>query len=327
MWISFAIAAFTALWLGVMLLQDGLHGVSVLMVLAGFGRWLYTRMDAFVLRVHGARRLHFEEAPRLYTLLAHLSIAARIPSPRLYVMRREQPNAFCLGAGPRAAHLVLTSAALEELDEAELCALVAHELAHIARGHTRRATLVAALVAMMARCAKRAGWRGGTSGRFARFADRMGAPLERDFIADRDAAGLLGEAQDLAALLGRLKAHAPWSGPRALSDAGLGFTVPAGDETWERALDERIHRLQRVADEQHTRRAKPILRRSLHRGSRFHPRVEVPGRRTRVHPLRGKRLTRMDGGSRSGPRLPPGSPRGTHPPDRTGGPPAASGPA
>ncbi|RKG92970.1 M48 family metallopeptidase [Corallococcus terminator] len=313
MWISSAIASLTA-WL--------LCG----MLLAGFGRWLFTRMGAFVLRSHGARRLHFEEAPRLYTLLSHLSIAARLPAPRLYVVRREQPNAFSLGAGPRAAHLILTSAALDELDEAELCALVAHELAHIARGHTRRATLVAALVAMTERCATRAGWRGrtpGLSSRLIRSVRRLGTPLERDFVADRVAARLLGEAQDLATLLDRLKAHASWSGPGVLADAGLPFTAPAGEEAAGSVLDERIHRLQRVADAQHARRAKPILRRFLHRGSRFHPRVEAPGRRARVHPLRGKRLARLDGGSRSGPGLPPSSPGGTRPPVRPHGPPAA----
>ncbi|RKH20746.1 hypothetical protein D7X74_03150 [Corallococcus sp. CA047B] len=317
MWISSAIASFTA-WL--------LCG----MLLAGFGRWLSTRMGPFVLRCHGARRLHFEEAPRLYTLLAHLSIAARLPAPRLYVVRRKQPNAFSLGAGPRAAHLVLTSAALDELDEAELCALVAHELAHIAQGHTRRATLVAALVAMTVRCATRAGWRGGTPGlltRLTRRLRRLGMPPARDFVADRVAAGLLPEAQDLAALLRRLKAHASWSEPDVLTDTGLPFTAPAGEEDAGSVLDERIHRLQRVAAAQHARRAKPILRRFLRRGSRFHPRVEAPGRRTRVHPLRGKRLTRLDDGSRSGTRLPPSNPGGTRPPARLGGPPATPGQA
>ncbi|RKH45373.1 M48 family metallopeptidase [Corallococcus llansteffanensis] len=299
MWISSAITSFTASLLGLMLTLEGLHGVSVLMVLAGFGRWLYTRMDAFVLRCHGARRLHFEEAPRLHTLLAHLSIAAKVPRPRLYVMRREQPNAFSLGMGPRDSHLVLTSAALDELDEAELCALIAHELAHIARGHTRRATVVAALVAMTVRGAKCPAW-------VARGVRRMGTPPEQDFVADRAAARLMGEANDLASLLARLKERATRSGPVLRSDVGLPFTAPAVDGTSETVLDERIHRLRSVAAEQRAGRAKAILRRSHHQGSRFHPRVEAPRRRTRVQPWRGKRLARLDGGSRSGTRRSPG---------------------
>ncbi|RKH36928.1 M48 family metallopeptidase, partial [Corallococcus sicarius] len=264
MWTPFDVASFTASLLGLMLTVEGLHGVSALMVLAGFGRWLYTRMDAFVLRCHGARRLHFEEAPRLHTLLAHLSIAAKVPRPCLYVMQREQPNAFSLGAAPQAAHLILTSAALDELDEAELCALLAHELAHISRGHTRRATLVAALAAMTARVTSRFGW-------VARAVQRVGTPAERDFVADRVAATILGEANHLAALLTRLKDRATWSGPALLSDVGLPFTAPAADGTSEAVLDERIHRLRSVAAEQHARRAKAILRRPHHRGSRFHP--------------------------------------------------------
>ena len=302
MWTPSDVASFTASLLGLMLTVEGLHGVSVLMVLAGFGRWLYTRMDAFVLRRHGARRLHFEEAPRLHTLLAHLSIAAKVPRPRLYVMRREQPNAFSLGAAPQAAHLVLTSAALDELDEAELCALLAHELAHIARGHTRRATLVAALTAMPPWGATRFGW-------FVRAVQRAGTAPARDFIADRVAARILGEANHLASLLTRLKDRATWDGAALLRDVGLPFTAPAADGTGEAVLDERIHRLRRVAAEQHARRTKAILHRPHHRGSRFHPRVEAPGRRARIQPWSGRRIARLDGGSHSGPRRSPGSTR------------------
>ncbi|MDY7232816.1 M48 family metalloprotease [Hyalangium rubrum] len=241
--------------------------------LLGLARWLYTRIDSFVVRRQGARRLHFEEAPRLHTLVAHLSIAARIPSPRLYVVRRSQPNAFSLGMGPHSARIILTSAALDGLDEAELRAMVAHELAHIARGHTRRATLVATL-AVLTRGALRS-----HEGRV--WLHRMGTPPERDFAADRAAARLLGEARGLATLLTRLKERASGSAPFSDAEAGTPFTAPRLEG---RSLDARIHRLQRMAAEEEARGTQASLRRSVHRRSRFYPRPGATRRPRSVVP-------------------------------------------
>lgn len=240
---------------------------------------------SFVLRLQGARQLHFEEAPRLHELVAHLSIAARIPRPHLYVVRRLQPNAFSLGTGFRTASIILTSAALDELDDAELCAMAAHELAHIALGHTRRATLVAALAAVLMRVGAMPGLRGRTLGAvssrrmFARL-HRLGTPLARDLAADRAAARLLGDALGLAALLARLKECSTWGEPVSIADAGTPFTAPTVEGG---SLDERIHRLRRMDAEIQGRRAKALLRRSVRRRSRFYPRSRAP------HPKRGYR--------------------------------------
>ncbi|ATB28117.1 M48 family metalloprotease [Melittangium boletus] len=269
MWTLTTLALFTVSFLG----------------LAGLVGWLSTRMDSFVVALHGARRLHFEEAPWLHELMAHLSIAAGIPSPPLYVVRRPRPNAFSCGLGSRSSRIMLTSAALEELDEAELRAMLAHELAHIAHGHTRRATLVAVLAAVLMRVGAKCGGRARTlDARGAAIArrvltrlHRLGTPPERDLIADRTAAGLLGDALGLAALLARLKERATWGELVSLSEVGTPFTAPSLEG---RSLDERIHQLRRMAAEEQARRAKALILRSLRRGPRFYPRVGATRRRS-----------------------------------------------
>jgi Zn-dependent protease with chaperone function len=299
MWTLSAIALLMAGSLGLAFTFAGLHVVPVIAALAGLARWLYTRADSFVVRLHGARRLHFEEAPRLHELVAHLSIAAGIPCPRLYVVQRPRPNAFALGTSPRASSIVLTSAALDELDEAQLCAMAAHELAHIAHGHTRRATLVAALAAVMMRAAfvRRVGARGAASSRRVLLRlHRLGTPPERDFVADRAAAGLLGEARGLTALLSGLNREATWDELASMSDAGTPFTAPTVEGTPGTALNERISQLRRMAAEEQARHAKVIHRRSVHRGSRFYPRPRAPTRRPLLHPLPGRQIARRDDG-------------------------------
>lgn len=266
MWALSTFAVFTSSFLG----------------LAGLAHWLYRRLGSWVVRLHGARRLHFEEAPRLHELVAHLSIAARIPCPPVYVARSPRPNAFCVGLSPGSARLILTSAALEELDETGLCALVAHEIAHIAHGHARRATLVGVLATVARRM--------GAPRRLLAWLHGLGTPAERDVVADRTAAGLLGDTLGLAALLTRLKERA---GPEALRDMGASFTDLTAGEASRAALDVRIHRLRKLAAQEQALRARAVLRRSGPRGSRFRPRVGTPRRRMLVHPLPGKRLTRL----------------------------------
>jgi Zn-dependent protease with chaperone function len=117
---------------------------------------------------------------------------------------------LCFSAHGAFIDIQLTSAALEE---AGLRAMLAHELAHIAHGHTRRATLVAALAVVMKRVGARRGGRARTPGargaassyRALARLHRLGTPPERDLVADRTAAGWLGDALGLAALLARLK--------------------------------------------------------------------------------------------------------------------------
>lgn len=243
-------------------------GSFTLMALAGLMFWFHVRADAFVLRLHGARRLHFEEAPQLHALLALLSIAAGVPCPRLYRVQGARPNAFALGARRSRARIVLTGAALEELDGPQLRAMLAHELAHIAHGHTRRATLVEVLAALFAR------WRPSpASGAVVERLHRLGMPPERDFLADRLAAQWLGDPSGLAAVLERLKAHGGREAPAT--------EVPVGTHFMGRArgahVDARITALRGLAAE---RQAGGLRPRALRRPSRFFPRSDSRARRS-----------------------------------------------
>ena len=85
---------------------------------------------------------HLDEHRRLKNVADEMAIAAGLPTPRIFVMRAEPGiNAFAAGLRPEDAAVTLTAGALERLDRAELQALVAHELAHIAQGDMRVRTL------------------------------------------------------------------------------------------------------------------------------------------------------------------------------------------
>jgi heat shock protein HtpX len=72
------------------------------------------------------------ETIRLQPMLERLCAMADVPVPRLAVMPTGAPNAFSAGRNARNAIVIVTRGLVDRLDEAELEAVLAHELAHIA---------------------------------------------------------------------------------------------------------------------------------------------------------------------------------------------------
>jgi heat shock protein HtpX len=81
---------------------------------------------------------------RLGPLVERLCGLADLPLPRLAVMPTDVPNAFSAGRSPRSAVVVVTRGLLARLDDDELEAVLAHELAHIANRDAFVMTIAAA---------------------------------------------------------------------------------------------------------------------------------------------------------------------------------------
>src|SRR5262249_53248358 len=103
-----------------------LAAVLVAVVMAGCPRMALSAMLA--------RPVSEVEHPELYRLVRELSKDGRLPVPRLYLSPADQPNSFTVGRGPRSAAICCTEGLLRVLDEAELRAVLGHELAHVS-GH------------------------------------------------------------------------------------------------------------------------------------------------------------------------------------------------
>jgi heat shock protein HtpX len=72
------------------------------------------------------------ETIRLEPMLERLCAMADVPVPRLAVMPTDVPNALSAGRNARNAIIIVTRGLVDRLDEEELEAVLAHELAHIA---------------------------------------------------------------------------------------------------------------------------------------------------------------------------------------------------
>jgi heat shock protein HtpX len=93
------------------------------------------------------------ENPRLYNLLENLCIARGLPMPSLKVMSSPALNAFATGLNERQYAITVTTGLLESLDDAELEAVLAHELTHIRNGDVRMmvvAVVIAGVISFVA---------------------------------------------------------------------------------------------------------------------------------------------------------------------------------
>jgi heat shock protein HtpX len=91
----------------------------------------YFWSDKIVLRMYRARPLSDAEAPELHAIVRELAERAHIPTPRLFLVPGEQPNAFATGRNPKHGAVAVTEGLMELLDRRELRGVLAHEMAHI----------------------------------------------------------------------------------------------------------------------------------------------------------------------------------------------------
>jgi heat shock protein HtpX len=96
--------------------------------------------------VTGARDVTRQEEPRLYNLLENLCISRGITMPKLKVMDTDALNAFATGMNEKQYSVTVTSALVAHLDDAELEAVLGHELTHIRNGDVRM-MVVAVIIA------------------------------------------------------------------------------------------------------------------------------------------------------------------------------------
>ncbi len=100
--------------------------------------------------VTGAKRVTDpREEPRLWHLTEELCISRGMTLPRLAVIETPQRNAFASGLTRDTAGVTVTRGLMDALDDRELKAVLAHELAHIRNGDARLGVIAAVFVGVI----------------------------------------------------------------------------------------------------------------------------------------------------------------------------------
>jgi len=87
--------------------------------------------------ITGGHEVTRAEEPRLYNLLENLCISRGIPMPKLKIVDDVALNAFATGLNQKQYSITVTSGLIQALNDAELEAVLGHELTHIRNGDVR----------------------------------------------------------------------------------------------------------------------------------------------------------------------------------------------
>ncbi|MBW4459489.1 MAG: M48 family metalloprotease [Nodosilinea sp. WJT8-NPBG4] len=252
-----------------------LYGLGFAAV-SSFGSWYYS--DQAALAAFKAQPTPREEAPELYERLEKLSDRANIPTPTLYLVPSESPNAFATGRDPNHAAIALTKGIIDLLPDDELDAVIAHELTHVRNRDTLTQAVAGTLAGSLTFLGRiltfgalyfpmaRAGGRRGNNplailfllviAPFAAGLLRMALSRTREYAADAGAAEITGNPLALVRALERLEetgqkvpihgnpAFAPLFIVNPLSKEGMMTLFMTHPST-----DDRIQRLQAMAEQ------------------------------------------------------------------------------
>ncbi|MFW5500163.1 MULTISPECIES: zinc metalloprotease HtpX [unclassified Maridesulfovibrio] len=226
----FLLAALTAIVLFLGGLMGGRTGLVIAFVFAMFmnvGSYWYS--DKIVLSMYKARQLSPNDAPQVHAMVEELAANAGIPTPRLYVVDQDSPNAFATGRNPENAVVAVTSGIMRILTPEELRGVIAHEIGHIANRDILIQSVAAVLAGVIMMVANMMQWaaifgfggddeEGGTNP-FAAILVAILAPIaasliqmaisrSREYLADSTGAQISNDPKALASALYKLDASA-----------------------------------------------------------------------------------------------------------------------
>ena len=156
--------------------------------------------------------------PELYDMVDALAQRAGIPTPKVYVINTDQPNAFATGRNPQNAAVAVSTGLLRNLETREVAGVIAHELAHIRSRDTLTMTITATFAGAISMLAQFGLFFGGGNNRdnplggigallmvflapVAAMVVQMAVSRTREYEADRDGAEISNDPLALASAL------------------------------------------------------------------------------------------------------------------------------
>lgn len=216
------LAALTAIFMAVGYFIGGQSGMLIALGFAALTNlFAYWNSDKMVLSMQNAHEVDPRQQPDLYRTVEALSQRAGIPTPRVYVIDTDQPNAFATGRNPQNAAVAVSSGLLRFLEPREVAAVIAHELAHIKNRDTLTMTITATFAGAISMLAQFGLFFGGSNNRdnplgpigallavlvapIAAMLVQMAVSRTREYEADKDGGQIMGDPLALASALSKI---------------------------------------------------------------------------------------------------------------------------
>jgi heat shock protein HtpX len=123
-------------------------------VVMNFGSYWFS--DRIVLKMYKAEEVGTDHP--LHAIVQSLAMRAKLPMPKVYVIRSPSPNAFATGRNPTHASVAATEGLLQLLSREEVEGVMAHELAHVANRDILIQSVAATIGAAIMMLANMARW-------------------------------------------------------------------------------------------------------------------------------------------------------------------------
>jgi heat shock protein HtpX len=137
----------------------GKNGMLIAFIIAIALNWVsYFFSDRIILSMYRAKELDPSGYPAIHRIVEELSITAKLPKPRIYLIPTATPNAFATGRDPEHAAVAVTEGILNLLDENELKGVLAHELTHVKNRDILIATIAATIAGAITLLARMLQW-------------------------------------------------------------------------------------------------------------------------------------------------------------------------
>jgi heat shock protein HtpX len=140
----------TAMTLLLMLAGRAFGGQNGMMIALAFAAVMnfvsYFFSDKIALAAYRAQPITREDLPRVYNIVERLAQKVGLPTPKVYLIPTDSPNAFATGRNPNHASVAVTQGILGLLTDDELEGVIAHELGHV----RNRDILISSIAATLA---------------------------------------------------------------------------------------------------------------------------------------------------------------------------------
>ena len=136
--------------------RGGMMFAFVLAVVMNFSAYWFS--DKMVLRMYRAREVDPSQAPGLHQMVERLAQKAGLPTPKIYVIPQDSPNAFATGRDPEHAVVAVTQGILRLMNDEELEGVLAHELSHVKHRDILISSIAATLAGAIMMLASMARW-------------------------------------------------------------------------------------------------------------------------------------------------------------------------
>jgi heat shock protein HtpX len=125
----------------------GERGMLMALIFAAIMNFVsYFFSDKIALAMYRAQPITREDLPRVYNIVERLAQKVGLPTPKVYLIPTDSPNAFATGRNPNHASVAVTQGILGLLTDEELEGVIAHELGHV----RNRDILISSIAATLA---------------------------------------------------------------------------------------------------------------------------------------------------------------------------------